>query len=117
MTGRVIVSNDTGRAMHVWGCKTLFQVALTSSSYHPTVAWLACRQRFTIPVGRSSYRVTVVARYLRCSTSPGATRACLHDGRPPPLPAGHYRAMLFQSRHLVKVPLAIPVEVTAFAVP
>jgi hypothetical protein len=117
MTGRVVVGNDTGRAIHVWGCQTLLQVALTSSRYRPTMAWLHCRQRFTIPAGRSSYRLTVVARYLQCSKSLGATRACLPDGRPPPLPPGHYRAMLFQSRHLVQVPHGIPVEVTAFAVP
>ncbi len=47
---RLIVENDTGRAMHVWGCGALFVVALTSSTYQPAIAWPLCLQSFTIPV-------------------------------------------------------------------
>lgn len=45
MRGRVIVENNTGHAIHVGGCGTLFQVALASKTYRPAVAWLGCLQR------------------------------------------------------------------------
>jgi hypothetical protein len=62
----VVVENNTGRAIHVFGCGTLFQVALVSSTYRPAIAWPGCLQPFTIPVGESSYPVTVGARYSQC---------------------------------------------------
>lgn len=116
MTGRVVVENNTGRVVHAWGCGTLFQVALTSPSYRPTVAWNTCLHRFTIPVGQSSYRVTVAASYLQCgqSHSPGGTE-CPPGGRMPPLPAGDCRAMLFTARHLVQIPPGIAVRVITAA--
>ncbi len=67
MPGRVVVENNTGRAIHASGCLALFQVELISGSYHPSVAWPLCLQPFTIPAGRSSYPVTVEA-------SPAAAR-------------------------------------------
>lgn len=111
--GRVIVRNNTGRAIHTSGCLTLFQVALTSSRYHPDPAWLSCLQPFTIPVGVSSYQITVAATYLHCGDR--QSPACLPGGGMPPLPAGKYRARLFQSRHLVQAPPGVPVRVIAAA--
>jgi hypothetical protein len=115
--GRLVVTNNTGAAIHAWGCGTLFQVALTSRTYHPDVAWPTCLQRLTIPAGVTSYRVTVSATYLSCSESqsPGTTRACPPGGGMPPLPAGKYRAKLFQSRHLVQAPPGVLVRVIAAA--
>jgi len=114
MPGRVVVENDTGRAIRASGCLTLFQVALVSGRYHPAVPWLGCLQSFTIPRGRSSYPVTVAASYLGCGQAgPGsAAGACLPGGHPPALPAGVYRAALFQLRHLVPAPPAITIRVT-----
>lgn len=113
--GRLVVTNNTGRAIHTWGCGTPFQVALTSSTYHPDVVWPTCLQRLTIRAGVTSYRVTVSATYPDCSQSqsPGMTRACLPGGGMPPLPAGKYRAKLFQSRNLVQAPPGVPVRVIA----
>jgi hypothetical protein len=51
MTGRVLVRNRTGHALHLTGCVGFFQVALASRTYHPEAAWLACAQRLTIPAG------------------------------------------------------------------
>jgi len=114
MPGRVVVENDTGQSIRVPGCLTLFQVALASSKYHPAVAWPACTQVFTIPIGKSSYPATVEASYSACS--PGrpqrGLRACLPTRYPPPLPPGDYHATLFQLGHLVPVPAAITVRVT-----
>src|SRR5262245_15814630 len=66
INGRVVVRNNTGRAIHTSGCLTLFQVVLANSRYHPDPTWLACLQPFTIPVGLSSYQITVAATYLHC---------------------------------------------------
>jgi hypothetical protein len=115
MSGRLIVENGTGRAVRTGGCGTLFAVALASSTYQPTVVWPACLQYFTIPVGRSSYRVIVEARYGQCGpgSSYSAIKACGPDGRPPPLPPGDYHAILFQVHpHLVQAPPPILVRVT-----
>lgn len=109
--GRVVVRNNTGRTIHTSGCRTLFQVALSSSSYHPDVAWPLCLQPFAIPVGVSSYRITVAATYLVCGDR--QSPACLPGGGMPPLPPGKYRAMLFQSRHLVQAPPGVLVRVIA----
>ncbi len=85
MSGRVVVENNTGRAIHASGCLTLFQVVLTSSKYHPAVAWPICLQPFTIPAGKSSYPATVEASYNQCSQGRprGGLRACLPGPRPP----------------------------------
>jgi hypothetical protein len=115
MSAHVVIENNTGRAIHASGCLTLFQVALESGSYHPTVAWFDCLQSFTIPAGQSSYPVTITASYLQCSPGgPGdSSKACLPGGRMPSLPPGVYRAVLFQVRHLVPGPSPITVQVTS----
>ena len=115
MTAHVVVNNKTGHAIHEQGCLSLFQVALTSSTYHPDVGWLTCLQSLTIPVGKTSYAVQVQATYLSCSQ--GHARAGVKACRPgkqkmPPLPPGHYKAKLFmQVRQLAPAPPAIPVRV------
>ena len=114
ISGHVVVENNTGHAIRVSGCGTLFQVALVSKTYQPAVAWLACVQSFTIPVGEASYLVTVKASYLACSPGlrHGTLRACLPGKGPPGLPPGLYYARLFQVCHLLPVPPAIEVRVT-----
>jgi hypothetical protein len=115
LSGRVVVENNTGHPVRAWGCLTLFQVILFSDSYRPSPAWAACLQSFTIPVGESSYPVTVDASYLQCLEhgTHGGVKGCLPDGRTPPLPPGTYRARFVQSRQLFPEPPAITVRVTA----
>jgi hypothetical protein len=112
MDGHVVVVNHTGHALPVTGCGNVFQVLLTSPTYHPEPAWLACAQRITVPQGRSTYGVTVAASYLGCTTAQPAAGfpACVH-GDAPPLPTGSYRAALFQSGRIVPDPPSVPVEV------
>jgi hypothetical protein len=88
MAGHVLIENNTGHAIHVFGCLSLFQVLLTSSTYRPTVAWAACLQRFTIPDGETRYPVTVWASYSQCSQGrpQHGLRPCLPGGRIPPSP-------------------------------
>jgi hypothetical protein len=115
MTGRLLVRNRTGHALHVKGCLGLFQVALASRTYHPAVAWPTCLQRLTIRAGRSSYRVQIPATYLQCTQGPpqGGMLSCLPGGRMPPLPPGVYHTQLFQSLPLAPAPPPILVRVTA----
>jgi hypothetical protein len=115
MTARVVVRNLTGHALHLKGCLSLFQVALASRTYHPVLAWPLCLQRLTIPAGRSSYRVQILATYLQCTQGPPQNGApsCLPGGRMPPLPPGVYRTQLFQYLPLAPAPPPIPVRVTA----
>jgi hypothetical protein len=115
MTAHVVVSNNTGHAIREPGCLSLFQVALTSSTYRPHVSWLACLQRLTIPAGRTSYTVKVQATYLQCGQGHAqpALKPCLPGKQKmPPLPPGRYKAKLFiQVRQLAPAPPAIPVRV------
>jgi hypothetical protein len=115
MTAHVVVNNNTGHAIHEKGCGSLFQVALTSSTYHPDVVWLTCLQLLTIAVGKTSHAVKVQATYLSCSQghARAGLKACLPGKQKmPPLPPGRYKAKLFiQVRQLVPAPPAIPVRV------
>jgi hypothetical protein len=111
MPGQLVVDNNTGRAVRTSGCLGLFQVALVSGRYHPSVAWLACLQFFTIPEGQSSYPVTVAATYLGCGQGGPGGAACLPGGHPPGLPPGTYRAVLFQAQRLFPAPPAITIHV------
>lgn len=117
MAGHVLVDNRTGQAIREHGCHLLFTVALTSSTYQPDVTSALCAQIFTIPVGKSSYPVTVMASYLACNVgrSGGGLPACLPgEQRLPALPAGDYHAMLFfQVKQFAPAPPAIPVRVTS----
>jgi hypothetical protein len=114
MAGYAVVTNTAGHAIHVSGCVKLFQVLLTSSTYRPPVAWFTCLQRFTIPVGKSRYPVTVWASYSQCSLDrpQHGLKPCRPDGRMPPLPPGTYHAKLFQLHNLVRIPPAPMVRVT-----
>ena len=107
ISGQVIVDNNTGRAIHGGDCGSPFAVALGSDTVKPSVAWPQCLESFTVPTGQSSWPVTVTARYSECG---GGIRRCT-NGRPPSLPPGYYRAMLFQSPHLVPSPTPITVHV------
>lgn len=104
---RVIVVNNTGGALHGEGCGSPFQVALANDKIVPSVTWLHCLQRFTIPAGESSWRVTVAARYSACG---GGLVPCV-ERYPPALPPGDYRAILFQSPRFVPTPPPVHVRI------
>jgi len=114
MSAQVIVENGSAHAIHAVGCGSLFAVALNNTKIHQSPLWPLCGQDFTIPVGRSSYPVTVSGAYLACSHSrpAGYLPPCLPNNRFPPLPAGQYEAELFQSSNIASIPPPIPVRVT-----
>jgi hypothetical protein len=109
----VIVHNNTGHALHTTGCG-LFQVVLGNDKIHQNVASV-CVQRYTIPVGASSYPVTVLAAYLQCRPGPPTAShvPCTQGPGMPPLPPGLYRATLSQEGNVVPNPPSITVRVTA----
>ena len=112
MLAHIVVDNRTGHAIHANGCGQLFELALGSDSYPAQGEWPACLQPLTIAVGRSSYPWTIRATYDECGgTAASGLPACLPHG-PPPLPAGEYRVVFFQSSNIVSAPAPIPVLVT-----
>lgn len=118
LAGQIVVENDTRHALQTHGCGSIFAVLLTSQTYKPTPAWPACLQAISIPRGRSSYPVTVVATYTVCGQS-GSTAdipACTPSG-PPALPTGDYEAKTFESSNVVPVPAAVLVHVVQSSAP
>jgi hypothetical protein len=112
MAGRLVVDNNTGHALRLWGCGTLFQLWLVSETYQPDVSGFDCLREITIPIGTSSYAESVVASYNECHDGGpwGTVKACLRNG-PPPLPPGEYHAELFQVPHVLPAPPGIPIQV------
>ncbi|HEY0718604.1 MAG TPA: hypothetical protein VGD68_13370 [Streptosporangiaceae bacterium] len=97
LTGRVVVDNHSGHALHVRGCDSLAViVTLSSRRYHPALAAPSCAGTVTIPAGRSVYPVKVLASYLSCSVghADGGLPECGSGDALPPLPAGTYQATL-----------------------
>ncbi|HVT64830.1 MAG TPA: hypothetical protein VHD81_06740 [Mycobacteriales bacterium] len=113
ISGRIEIVNDTGKAIHIAGCGGLFQVLLTSPSYHPQPAWTDCLQLFTIPTGHYSERVTVQATYNSCGHErpTASVPRCTTDGIPA-LPPGEYAATVFERTNVIPRAAAIPVLVT-----
>jgi hypothetical protein len=110
LSGRIIVENDTGHALHASGCGGIFQVVLKSSTYHPEPVWPTCLGPVTIPTGTSTYPVQVEARYGMCGQGGGLPR-CVGAG-PPGLPPGEYQATTVELGHAVPLPSPVAVEVT-----
>lgn len=115
ISGKVVVENATGRDINVVVCHSLFQVLLRSTTYAPEPGWLLCRQQITIPTGRSSYPVPVLATYNECGQS-GATDsfpACLPPANVmPPLSPGMYWATTFEDGNSIPLPTPVKVRVT-----
>ncbi|MGO8871291.1 MAG: hypothetical protein ACLQPH_07785 [Acidimicrobiales bacterium] len=98
------------------GCRPDFQVALTSKTYQPMIAFAAvCTLRpFIIRPGVNRLPVQVVTTYESClqpdASSAVSIRKCVNNA-PPPLPTGKYEAVLFGSGDL-PLPEPRPVPVT-----
>jgi len=111
MSGRVVVENNTGHEIAAKGCLSVFQVMLGNAAIHPDPAWYDCVQELPIPVGESSYPVTVTAAYSGCDTTgANGVQKCLPSGGVPPLPPGDYETRFFQSSPVVFG--APPIDVT-----
>ena len=111
MLAHIIVDNMTGHAIHAKGCGQLFELALSNSSHPAQAVWPACLQTLTIAVGRTSYPWTITASYNTCGGAGVGEPACSPHGLPP-LPAGEYDVVFFQSTRIVALPAPIPVQVT-----
>lgn len=124
LVGQIVVENDTGHPIHTYACGAIFQVLLTTATYKPTPNWLTCLTATTIPRGRTSYPVTVRARYNQCQQTGGGGGsplcASFGDGSsldtgsgPPPLPPGEYEATTFEQGTALPVPAAVAIRVTS----
>lgn len=103
--GQVIIENDTGSPMHVATCG-VYQAALANGSYRPNVVWPACATRTTVPLGRSTYPVTILARYHNCV--PSNSPPCVDQQ---PLPPGDYQIKVFASSPLLPLPAPVDISV------
>jgi hypothetical protein len=112
ISGQVVVENRTGHDIQLGGCG-IFQVLLTNNTYQPSSFWATCFTRYTIPMGESSYPITVIAAHNWCSQSgsTGTLPACLPNG-PPPLPPGDYQATTLEAGDALPIPAPVKVTVT-----
>ena len=113
MVAHVVVENDSGHALSVTGCGSLFQIVLGNGTVRQDPAWPACAQPLTVPAGRSTYPVTVSATYSGCTQASGSgpMPACV-DGGLPPLPPGRYQATLAQNPKVAPAPAPSTIQVT-----
>jgi len=120
MEGRVVVENKTGHPIRATKCGSFFQIGLQNAAIRWHAIWPQCAVPFTIPVGESTYPVTVLAAYATCGEAPLAGLPKCSTGPspgPPPLPPGEYQATLFQSSPIVSLPLPIDVTVEPQSTP
>jgi hypothetical protein len=116
MEGRVIVTNNTGYLIHAGndcGGQGLFDVGLGNDKIKPQVDGSpACLgSAFTVPIGESTWPVGVTAQYGACGETesyPALGIPRCRKGKPPALPPGDYRAVLFGP---LKFPNPIPINV------
>jgi heat shock protein HslJ len=113
MTAHVVIENNTGHVIEAGGCGSLFAVMLGNEAIHPKPVWPLCNQPLPIPIGETTYPVTVLAAYQVCSPiAQGTLPLCTPGGGPAPLPWGDYQAQFFQSSPVVTPALPIDVTVT-----
>jgi hypothetical protein len=115
MAGRVVVENNTGRAIFVAGCKAIFQVLLVGAAYRQPGGWLQCMQSFKVPAGESSWPVRVLAYESCVQGDPDfGLPSCLPAPQIyPPVPPGDYEAIVSQSTRLFADPAPITIRVNA----
>ena len=120
MSGHVVVENNTGHEIRATESRLLPNRALRTPISRGML-WPLCAVPFTIPVGESTYPVTVMAAYATCGATPGPDfPKCSATGPsqgPPPLPPGVYQATLFQSSPVVSLPPPIDITVEPQSTP
>jgi hypothetical protein len=106
----VVVSNNTGEPIEIGYCGAEFALGLENDDVEQQLVFPACLQGGTIPVGTTTYEVTVGSTYGTCTTMtdpPPGARPCLPGGGIPPLPAGEYRTRLYPPAGLEGVDLDV----------
>ena len=110
LSGRITVVNNTGRAIKATGCGGIFRLLLTNGDPRTRrLAWPACAELVTIPVGASVTVVEALARYPQCSGGTGDL-PCTSTG-PPELPPGGYAATTFELGNALPIPAPVAVTV------
>jgi hypothetical protein len=117
MPAHVVINNGTRQALHVEGCLSLFGIALGNDTVHPEGSWNMCARLFTIPVGESTYPVTVEANYQMCGSEPEDHLPVCGPTGAAALPPGDYQAEFLQVHKIAEAPSPITVHVTAAPTP
>lgn len=112
----VVVDNTTGSPLHGERCGSPFAVELHQPRVGQQTMWTTCAQAFTVPVGRSDYQVTIVARAGQCQPRHVQDRSgdlpeCDPDGKPPALASGHYQAEVVGQEQLVSSAPPVDIDV------
>jgi hypothetical protein len=114
LKGSVVIVNDTGKPITASTCGPAFALRLGNDEYAQEVIGLGCAGSSTIPVGRSTHPVEVVAAYTTC-TQPGFEGTgppCQADGTPPGLPAGRWVLSVVDDQRLVPAITPVPITIT-----
>jgi hypothetical protein len=117
MHATVVITNHTGHALEGTKCGAPFLISLRSERAYQEANFPLCAETYSLPVGRSTYPVTISSHFSTCTHDPNARLSddrsmphCLAAGRLPPLPKGKYRA------YVAGLPGAVssarPVEIT-----
>lgn len=105
MNARIVVENHTGRPIRFAGCGSVFQLLLHGQHYAQSPVRPACAIPMSVPVGTSSYRVTILARYSACSpTAQPPDPACGPHDSIPALPPGRYEVSTAAAAGALPVP-------------
>lgn len=113
LPARITVNNNLGADIHFTGCGPIFRVLLVGSNQHPTPSWLLCASPITIPMGETTYPVSIAATYSECSATKGqGMPACMPDGSMPGIPPGKYAVTTWVETDQVRVPDPVTVTVT-----
>lgn len=105
ISGYVEVENVNFRGLRVATCGSPFAVALGNERIKPDVVWTDCLRYVAIPIGRSTWPITVSTFYSACEVGSGSCT----------LPPGDYRATLLQRHQVAGAPAPVAVRVTATA--
>jgi len=115
MSGQVILKNDSGHALHATSCFRFVLVTPGEIMHRPENGGSECLMRYTIPVGTTTYRMTLDAIYPGCAgvPSPGSSFPACLNGNIPPFPPGQYDVTVFGASTLIAMPPPVAVRVTA----
>ena len=106
MAAHVVVRNDTHNVLVATKCGQLFQVVLVKPGARPAVTKPRCDGSVPIPIGESTYPVTIDADTPGCP----ADVSCAADSTSL-LPAGDYQATLVEGNDVIPIPPRVSVQV------
>jgi hypothetical protein len=114
--GTLLVVNHGSKPINLnHGCRPAYEVVLTGRHYRPSLALadICSVKPFILRPGRNLLPFTLLTTFQTCAGKKdlaSGEHACLPGPRMPPLPAGHYSAVLVGDG--LALPAPVPVAVT-----